>query len=161
MSQPHHTLEQLKEKSRTAAADPELAEIAAKCTPTQAFEVAEAKGLRDFQCHKVRYLTMLRRDFGEEVFLAFCDQAMRERQRLLAERKPCDDIIDILSYTSSDIMGVLRDLEMLQANSGRTSDIHEALRRLKSDDNRNPKHLLVALEDSKKMLAEFIEANGG
>ena len=62
------SLEELKVRSALARDNPELVRIAAGSSPTAAFQLALAK-TRDYELAKsCRWLAVIRRDYGEEVF---------------------------------------------------------------------------------------------
>lgn len=75
-NQAYRNLSELKELARIAAAKGELIRIASSQSPSACIVLAKQMAYDDSEARSARWLAILRRDYGQEVFTDFCAEVL-------------------------------------------------------------------------------------
>jgi hypothetical protein len=127
-AQPKYTLEDLWKRVKFVAAKEHLRTIALEASsPSAAFDAAEEAGEKEHACRDVRYLAMVKRDYGMDAFNDICRRAAERARERQKNYRPSDEGVWTLDYIKTDlaqIEDVLNDLADLSP-----ADLREAFDR--------------------------------
>lgn len=114
-SKPRYTLNELRKKARVAIQHQKLIDIVLKdLSPTTVMDIAESSGeYNEHQCRAVRYLAIIKRDYGIEVL----NQVIAEERVAHAERmrnmRDSDEVVWEVEHVAGNIDDIDSALDYL------------------------------------------------
>jgi hypothetical protein len=79
------SLAELRELARVAASNHPMMNIAFQYPPAAAIDKAQQSGYTDHEAQSIRWLSIIKRDYGVEVFEEFCKESLRDRTKIRSE----------------------------------------------------------------------------